>query len=273
MKKRMLAIGMAILSLTAAAALSSCGGSSASTESITVSGSSSVSPVMKKLAAAYEEKNENVRIIVNTSDSSNGIKDTQEGKNDIGMASRKLKDGETGVESKTIAIDGLAIIANKSADVEDVTSAELYGLYAYGTAIGSITNAITREEGSGSRDAFDGLIKDADGNKLSALSAFNTCVSTQNNTGSVLVEVSKNVKTIGYVSLASVNDTVKALKFAGVEATVANIKSGEYKLQRPFNIVLSTEREVSSAAKAFVEYILSADGQKIVTDEGCVSIL
>lgn len=133
-------------------------------------------------------------------------------------------------------------------------------------------NVISREEGSGTRDAFveltGVLVKGDDGTKTDNTIASAVILS---NTQSVMSNVAGDKKAIGYISLGSVNDSVKAVKVAGVEATVDTVKDGSYELQRPFNIV--TKEDLSNeVAKDFIDYILSADGQKIVEDNGYVSV-
>lgn len=124
---------------------------------------------------------------------------------------------------------------------------------------------VSREDGSGTRGAFIELFgveqKDADGKKVD-----NTTLDAEivNSTSVVLQTVSGNDAAIGYISLGSLNDTVKALQIDGADATAANVKDGSYKISRPFNIV--TKAEVSEAAKAFIDFILSAEGQAVVAD-------
>jgi len=269
MKKSTIALGMAALTLSAAFALAGCGSKKTT---ITITGSSSVSPVMNQLAAAYMETNKNVKILVQTSDSSSGISDTIDGKNDFGMASRDLKSSETGATAKQIAIDGVAIVVNNSSTLTNVTADELYNLYANGTAIGDITVPYSRESGSGTRDAFDDLIKNSEGKKLKELSALASVVATANNTGEVMTAVASNAKALGYISMGSIDSTVKVIQFEGVDATVANVKAGTYKLSRPFNIVLSDSRELSAEAQAFVDYIMSDAAQAVIERQGCISI-
>lgn len=237
---------------------------------IRVSGSSSVSPLIQKLAAEYE-KTHNVRILVTTSDSSTGVKDTQEGKNDLGMASRNLKDGEESVEAIKICDDGVVLVVNNESTLTDVTMQQVYDLYANGTAIGDVTNAVSREEGSGTRDAFDDLIANADGGKLKDLKEFSDRVSIQNSTGNVMLEVAGNPNMLGYISLGSLDDTVKALTFGGTAATAENIKNGTYKLSRSFNLVKRAGEDLSAEAQGFVDFILSEEGQAIMLAEGYVA--
>lgn len=131
-------------------------------------------------------------------------------------------------------------------------------------------SVVTREEGSGTRDAFTELtgvlVKDGD-NKTNNTT---TSAVTINSTEAVITNVKDNEAAIGYISLGSLNDTVKALKIGGVEATADNVKSGDYAVSRPFNIAY--KGELSDVAKDFVDYIMSSDGQKIVSDNGYVTV-
>lgn len=131
-------------------------------------------------------------------------------------------------------------------------------------------SVVTREEGSGTRDAFTELtgvlVKDGD-NKTDNTT---TSAVTINSTEAVITNVKDNDAAIGYISLGSLNDTVKALKIGGVEATADNVKSGDYAVSRPFNIAY--KGELSDVAKDFVDYIMSSDGQKIVSDNGYVTV-
>ena len=131
-------------------------------------------------------------------------------------------------------------------------------------------SVVTREEGSGTRDAFTELtgvlVKDGD-NKTDNTT---TSAVTINSTEAVITNVKDNEAAIGYISLGSLNDTVKALKISGVEATADNVKSGDYAVSRPFNIAY--KGELSDVAQDFVDYIMSADGQKIVSDNGYVTV-
>lgn len=131
-------------------------------------------------------------------------------------------------------------------------------------------SVITREQGSGTRDAFieltGVLVKDEDTKKDNT----RTDAVTVNSTEAVISNVKGNVAAIGYISLGSLNDSIKALKIEDVEATVENVKSGEYKISRPFNIAYKDD--ISGVAKDFVDFILSSDGQSIVENEGYVSV-
>lgn len=277
--KKFLALALAAISVGTMAAFASCGeggtstggGDSTDGTTITITGSSSVSPLMQELAAAYMEDHD-VVINVETSDSGTGIRDTQNGRNDIGMASRDLKDTETGVVSKQIATDGVALIVGTGCTVSDVTAAEVYDLYASGTPIKNVINAgINREPSSGTRGAFTELIK-KEGHALDELDTFASCITEQNSTEAVKTTIAGSTTVMSYISLGSLDDTVKALKFEGVEATVENVADGSYTLSRPFNIVYKSEDSLSDAAKAFIDFIMSEEGQTIVEDKGYIKM-
>lgn len=150
-------------------------------------------------------------------------------------------------------------------DSADANNAAEGGDAAASGASGAIT-VISREDGSGTRSAFVELtgVEDDNGD--------NTTVDAEiaNKTDVVLTSVAGNESSIGYVSLGSLNDTVKAVKVDGVEATTDNVKSGDYKLSRPFNI--ATKGEPTGVAKDFINFILSADGQAIVEEEGYITV-
>lgn len=265
----LLSVAFATTLGVSALGLTSCG---ATTTEINISGSSSVSPLMQALAAEYE-KNHNVTIVVNTSDSSTGITEAKEGKNDLGMASKKVS--ESDLTTVQIATDGVAVIVNKASTLTSISCNEIYNLYANGTAIQtSITAAISREAGSGTFDAFGDLIKNDEGTKLKTLSSFASCVSVQNSTGNVKAAISSNslANTMGYISMGSVDNTVKALQIDGVIASADNVKNGTYSLSRPFNVVYNTAKGLSSDAQDFLNFILSAEGQEIVVNSGYIDI-
>ena len=239
-------------------------------EEIFISGSSSVAPLMEKLASVYESFNPYVDITVQTSDSGTGVANAIAGTNDFGMASRALKDSEIeqGVTSKQIAIDGVALVVNPEADLDNVTSDQVYQLYANGTAIGSVNTPINRSNGSGTRDGFNELIKNADGDSLKELKELKG--ETQDQTGSVIERVAGAKNVLGYISLGSLNDRVKAVSLDGVAATVENIKAGTYKLQRPFVLAVKKGAQLSDAAQRFIDFIRSEEGKKIIADFGCI---
>mgnify|MGYP000525921526 FL=1 len=131
--------------------------------------------------------------------------------------------------------------------------------------------AVSREDGSGTRGAFIELFgieqKDKDGNKVDKTTS---SVQITNSTSVMMTTVAENKAAIGYISLGSLNDTVKAVKIDGAEASVDTVKDGSYKIVRPFNIV--TKDKLSKQAQDFENYIMSADGQKIIEDNGYISV-
>lgn len=135
-----------------------------------------------------------------------------------------------------------------------------------GSKAGAVITVVSREDGSGTRGAFTELTGVADGDN----DRTTTDAIIANSTEIVMTDVAQDENAIGYISLGSLNDTVKALKVDGVEATADNVSNGSYKISRPFNIV--TKDKVSSQAQDFINFILSDEGQKVVTDNGYVAI-
>lgn len=278
--KKRIAVFVAALALASVVAVSSVAFTGCGAD-VTLTGSTSVQPLMEKLAEAFEEKT-GIVVSVGGGGSSVGVSDAQAGTVDFGMASRDLKDSETGVTATKIAIDGVAIVVKKGVELASVTSEQLYNLFVNGTAIGSITKGAGREAGSGTRDAFDTIITDAEGNSIDKKEAtYSDVVSENSSTGAVITAVEKDNATIGYISYGSLDEeklTAVPYQAVGDESAVAininTIKDGSYKLQRNFNLILPEggEDALSEDAKEFYDYILSAEGQKIVSDEGYVSI-
>lgn len=283
--KRKLLLGLVSV-MVLATALGGCGdkgdagnggepNSDAVSGSVVIAGSTSVQPLSEELAAAFNDKYPDVKIDVQGGGSGQGIKSVQEGIADLGALSRELKDEEKSSVDKEIVIakDGVAVIVNKDSGVEDLTLEQIKQIYT-----GEITNwsqvggtdapitVVSREEGSGTRGAFTEitgiLSKDASGNEVDGTTKD---ALVQPSTGAVLQTVGNTPDTIGYVSLGSLNDTVKTVKVEGVEATDDNITAGTYPIQRPFLYV--TSGELSAAAQAFVDFILSSEGQEIVSQE------
>ena len=248
-----------------------CGSGSAEgdTAKITISGSTSVGPTMEVLAEVYE-KNNDVNIEVQQVGSSAGIKNTIDGTSDLGMSSRDLKDEETKeVDGTQIAIDGIAVITNTANKVTNLTSEQVKDIFT-----GKITNwkevggedaqivVVSREDGSGTRDGFqdilgfesDELTKDAQ-----------IC----DGSGNVKSTVEGNENAIAYISFGYLGDTLNDVKIDGAEATDANVVDGKYPISRPF-IVVNKKDGLSDVAKAFVDFIMSEEGQNIVAEEGFI---
>lgn len=263
--KKVVSVLCAAALLGSGAILGACGGKKGESKNVTISGSSSVTPLMEKLAAAYEQDHD-VRITVNMSSSGAGISDTQNDLNDFGMSSRKLKDEEKGIKGETLCMDGIALIVNKNCDVTNVNKADVKALYENGTAIPdtTITAAIGRDASSGTRSAFDELLKITNGYFKDA--------SLLTETGNVIEAIQNSTNSIGYISYGSLNDNVKAVSLDGVACTVENIKSGTYALQRPFVIVLKDGKTLSEAAQGFYDYIMGTSAQTVISKAGYITM-
>lgn len=261
MKFNKILAGITCMAVIVACAASGCGGGA----SVTVSGSSSVTPVMEKLAAEYE-KSHGVRITVNMSSSGAGISDTLNGLNDFGMSSRALKEEETGVTGETLCMDGIALIVNKNCAVSNVAKADVKALFESGTQIPgtSLTAAIGRDASSGTRTAFDEI--------LGIKGGYATDVATLAETGNVIEAIRGSSNSLGYISYGSLTDAVKSVGLDGVECSYESIVSGEYALQRPFVIVLKRGGTLSEAAQGFYDYIMSAEAQAVISGNGYISV-
>ncbi len=286
--KKFLAVAVAICSLFCVFALTGCdstgsGNGDYETVTVKISGSSSVSPLMAKLADAFMETeplvvvNENgkdvvrkVELSLTTSDSGQGISDVIKGTSEIGMASREIKESETaqGALGQVLCYDGIVLITHKENAETNATQQQLYDLYYNGTPIGTIAKAVTREASSGTRGAFDELVFKPLDSGYAEKPFADDIVSEANSTGLVTDKITKDGEknTIGYISLGSLDNSVKALTYEGVEGTVENILSGVYKLSRPFNLVFKDGVELSPAAQKFMDFINSDAGQAIIAD-------
>lgn len=247
------------------------GGTEGLSGTVSTDGSTSMETVIEFLKEGFTEKNKNVKVTYNPTGSSAGIQAVSEGRCDIGLASRDLKDDEKAELTGTVvAIDGIAIIVNKENGVENLTLDQIAKIYK-----GEITNwkdvggadaqiaCIGREAGSGTRDGFESITETEDACKYSQ---------ELTSTGDVIQTVANNPNAIGYASLASVKDTVKAVTVDGVEATTETIQSGEYKVQRNFVMVTKTGAELSEAAKAFFDFATSGEADSLIEEAGAVPV-
>lgn len=263
-----------LLSLTVLI-LVACGESKDKTVSseVRISGSSSISPLMVKLAEGFEKENGNkYSVIVETSDSTIGIQDTIEGKNEIGMASRDIKPTElNNIETILLCQDGIALIVNKEANINDINKIALTALYMDNKSIGNVSKAIAREDSSGTRGAFADLTGIAKTIPLPAT------VEILDGTGKVKTSVASDKAKLGYISLGAVDDTIKVLAYNDgtqnmpVAASIDNIKNGSYKLYRPFNMVVKKGSTLSEGAKEFLSFIDSPEGQDIISKNGYIT--
>ena len=255
---------------SAAASSESAAASSASGLSGTVAtgGSTSMEKVMSALQEAYAEKEPDVTVTYDPTGSGAGITGATDKTLDIGLSSRKLKDGETGVTATTIALDGIAIIVNNANPVQDLTIDQIAKI-----ATGEVTNwkdvggedapivLIGREAGSGTRDGFESIVGVTD-----------KCQYAQEltSTGAVITGVAANNGAIGYASLSALKDTVKAVTVEGIACTEETVLDGTYKIQRPFNFVTNDSVTPSDAVQSFIDFATSAEAADLIRAAGAV---
>ena len=241
--------------------------------SVSMSGSTSMEKLTNAVAESFMEKYPNVTVTAEFTGSSAGIESVLAGSVDIGNSSRNLKDDEksAGAVENIVAIDGIAVVADPANKVEDLTKDQLVSIYTGETKnwseVGGDDQAIVvvgREAGSGTRGAFEELLDIAD-----------ACVYANelDSTGAVMAKVASTPGAIGYVSLDVVDDSVKALKLDGVDATEENIKAGNYALSRPF--VMATKGEISeqkTEVQALFDYLSSDEGKALIKSVGLITV-
>ncbi|MDD5259148.1 MAG: phosphate ABC transporter substrate-binding protein [bacterium] len=248
--------------------LSGCGRDKAGS-GITVAGSTSVQPFADKWAEVYMEENPGKIVNVQGGGSSAGIQATKSGACNIGTSSRDLKSDEKDLTEIVVARDGLAIIVHPLNPIDNLGLEQVKGIFngkirnwrELGGSDKMIT-VVTREEGSGTRGAFQELVMKKDRVAKSAI--------VQDSNGTVREIVAGDPNSIGYISLGLVNNKVRALKLNGVPATDENIISKKYKLVRPFLFV--TKGEPTPVCREFINFVQSAEGQKLVSEEGLIPV-
>ena len=241
------------------------------TGTVATDGSTSMEKVIGALSESFMANNADATVTYNPTGSGSGITAVQEGTCDIGLSSRALKDEEkaAGLKETILAYDGIAIIVHPDNPVSDLTIEQIAQLYT-----GEITNwkdvggndaqvvLIGREAASGTRDGFESIT----GTK-------EKCQYRQEltSTGDVITAVSQNPDAIGYASLASIKDSVKALNVDGVTPSEATVKDGSYKVQRPFVLVTAEGKALTHVAQAFFDYATSPDAAAIIAKAGAVA--
>lgn len=284
-------VSIAIAALLALALLAGCGskentntttGNNAQTSGEAVSekvsgtvstdGSTSMENVIGALGEAFTANNPDAKFTYNPTGSGTGITAVSEGRCDIGLSSRALKDEEkaSGLTETVVALDGIAIIVNPSNPVSDITVETVAKIYK-----GEITNwkdlggddaeiaVIGREAGSGTRDGFESVTGTKDACKYRQ---------ELTSTGDVITTVANNPNAIGYASLAAVKDTVKALSVEGVAPSEETVKDGSYVVQRPFVLVTKTDTPLSAAAQKFFDFATSSEASDIISKAGAVPV-
>ena len=279
MKKFWTILASATLALTLLAGCGSSGNAPASsapsggelTGSVATDGSTSMKSVIGALGESFQNANSGVTFTYNPTGSGSGIQAVSEGRCDIGLASRGLKDDEksSGLTETVLAYDGIAVVVSPENPVSDLTIEQIADIYT-----GKITNwsevggsdaeivLIGREAGSGTRDGFESITGTEE-----------ACQYRQEltSTGDVIATVSQNPNAIGYASLSAVKESVKALSVGGVAPSEDTVKDGSYLIQRPFVLVTKDGVTLSPAAQAFLDYALSADAAPIIAQAGAVA--
>jgi phosphate transport system substrate-binding protein len=234
---------------------------------ITVAGSTSVQPFADKWAEVYMEEHPDRVVNVQGGGSSAGIQAAKSGAANIGTSSRELKTEEMDLNQIIVARDGLAVIVHPANKITNISMSQLKDIFAGVIAnwkeIGGVDRPIivvTREEGSGTRGAFQEMVMKK--NRICKWAI------VQDSNGSVREVVSGDPHAIGYISLGLVNDKVKALKLDGMLASDENIVTKKYKLVRPF--LFLTKGLPTGAVKGFIDFVLSKDGQELVSKEGLI---
>ena len=241
------------------------------TGSVATDGSTSMEKVIGALGESFMNNNSGASFTYNPTGSGSGIKAVLEGRCDIGLSSRSLKDEEKaeGLVETVLAYDGIAMVVNPANPVSDLTVEQIAAIYT-----GEITNwkevggndaeivLIGREAGSGTRDGFESITGTAEACKYRQ---------ELTSTGDVIATVASNPDAIGYASLAALKDTVKALSVSGVTPTEETVKDGSYVIQRPFVLVTKDGTALSATAQKFFDFALSADAADIIAAAGAVA--
>ena len=232
---------------------------------LTVAGSTSIQPFADRWAEIYQKLHPDRVVNVQGGGSSAGIQAARSGAAQIGMSSRELKPDEKDLTEFIVARDGLAIVVHRRNPLSGIGLAQVRDIFAgrirtwreFGQGSGTIT-VVTREEGSGTRGAFQELVMHKERIAREAI--------VEDSNGTVRAIVAQDPRAIGFISLGLVDKSVKALDLDGVEANDANILAGRYALVRPFLFV--TNRPPTAEARMFIDFVLSDEGQELVESGG-----
>lgn len=270
--------GMVLITLVLTIILFACGKNeeksgttNGNADTISISGSTSVGPLAEKLAEKYKEKN-NVNIEINQIGSSAGITNAVNGVSEIGMSSRDLKEEEkASLQETVIAYDGIVVVTHPSNHVKNLTIAQVKDIFT-----GKITNwkevggddleivVVSREDGSGSRDAFQEIVGYSSGELVR-----NSIIASGN--GNIKTTVATNKHAVGFISFEYIDESINTVSINGVEATAENVLRQKYSLSRPF-LFVHKEENLSDEGKKFIDFILSSEGQKIVRETGAIPV-
>ncbi|GGA46869.1 phosphate ABC transporter substrate-binding protein [Psychrobacillus lasiicapitis] len=250
----------------------STGADGGSGATVSISGSTSVGPLAEKLAAKYSET-DNTNIEINQIGSSAGITNAISGVSEIGMSSRDLKEEEiaSGLNEVVIAYDGIVVVTHPTNKVKDLTMEQVKQIFT-----GEVTNwselggddmeivVVSREDGSGSRDAFQEIVDYSSGELIR-----NAIIASGN--GNIKTTVANNKHAVGFISFEYIDETISTIDINGVEANAANVLQEKYSLSRPFLFVYK-EGQLTDAGQRFIDFILSEDGQLIAEEAGAIRV-
>ena len=240
--------------------------------SVALNGSTSMEKVVGALGEQFMADNSGVKVTYDATGSGAGIEAASNGSADIGLSSRALKDEETsaGLVGTTVALDGIAVIVNPANGVENLTVEQIAQIFTgeitdwseLGGEAGTIS-CIGREAGSGTRDGFESITGTKDACKMDQ---------ELTSTGAVIEAVAGNPNAIGYASLSSLKDTVKAVTVNGVACSEETVLDGSYEIQRPFVFVTKDGVELSDQAQAFFDFATSAEANELIRAAGAVPV-
>ncbi|MFJ5771765.1 phosphate ABC transporter substrate-binding protein [Psychrobacillus sp. NPDC093180] len=248
------------------------GSDNGSGATVSISGSTSVGPLAEKLAAKYSET-DNTNIEINQIGSSAGITNAISGVSEIGMSSRDLKEEEiaSGLNEVVIAYDGIVVVTHPTNKVKDLTMEQVKQIFT-----GEVTNwselggddmeivVVSREDGSGSRDAFQEIVDYSSGELIR-----NAIIASGN--GNIKTTVANNKHAVGFISFEYIDETISTIDINGVEANAENVLQEKYSLSRPFLFVYK-EGQLTDAGQRFIDFILSEDGQLIAEEAGAIPV-